>query len=29
MSEFANTLRTAREAKGLTISQVSEATHIL
>lgn len=29
MSEFATTLRTAREAKGLTISQVSEATHIL
>jgi len=29
MSELANTLRTAREAKGLTISQVSEKTHVM
>ena len=29
MIEFGNTLRTAREAKGLTISQIAESTHMM
>ena len=29
MSEFGETLRNAREAKGLSIAQISEATNML
>ena len=29
MIEFGSTLRAAREAKGLTISQIAESTHMM
>jgi cytoskeletal protein RodZ len=29
MIEFGKTLRTAREAKGITVSQIAEKTHML